>query len=225
LARIEDQIAGLLLAGGRSRRFGSDKADAQLGGTSLLARGIARLKPQVGSLAISANAPASLFADYGLPVLADDQGDEVYAGPLAGVLAGLDWALRLAPTPRWLLTAAVDTPFFPENLADRLAAAVSEGDQMAIDRIVMASSASGTHPTFALWPLPCRDALSAYLAGGGRKLHDWMRRQEAVSVVFPETRIGSATIDPFFNINTKEDLSEAAQLLLAKPGDIIQAPR
>lgn len=198
-------VAGLLLAGGRSSRFGKDKSFARLGGIRLLDRAIARLKPQVALLALNSNSDPGLFAETGLPVLADTLGG--YAGPLAGVLAGLDWLGREAPEITALVTAAVDTPFYPENLVEGL---VAQGGGHAL---VMAASDSGTHPTFALWPAALAPELAKYLESGGRKLHDWMARQKAMTAFYPPVEVAGRTVDPFFNINRPDQLQRAEALL------------
>ncbi|MEG6508536.1 molybdenum cofactor guanylyltransferase MobA [Methyloligella sp. 2.7D] len=203
---MTEKIAGLLLAGGRSSRFGRDKTQSLLGGETLLARALMRLGPQVSALAISSNADPATLSRYGRPVLADAL--EGYAGPLAGVAAGLAWARETIAGDGILVTAAADTPFFPEDLAARLAAAARETGTPA-----MAASQSGTHPTFAAWPLSVEPALADYLQGGGRKLHDFMARAGALRVEFPVERLGGTGIDPFFNINTPDDLAEAERHL------------
>lgn len=199
-------ILGMVLAGGRSSRFGGDKALARLGGQSLLARAVRRIEPQVAGLAINANAPSAESGATGLPLLADRIPG--HAGPLAGILSGLLWAQGVAPEAASLVTVAVDTPFFPEDLVARLAAG-----RTAPDRPAMAASASGTHPTFALWPLSLAPVLAGYVESGGRKLHDFMRDEAAAIVAFPEVSLPGGTADPFFNINRREDLAEAERLL------------
>lgn len=197
-------IAGLLLAGGHSRRFGSDKARATLDGVTLIERGIARLRPQVGFLAVSAAGLPSGIADLGLPVLPDPVEDQ---GPLAGILAGLAWAKQQEPKPRGLVTVAVDTPFFPHDLVEKLAKAGRDG------RIAIAGSQTGTHPAFAFWPRGVEVKLAAYFDRGGRKLHDLMALNDAAVVEFPPETIGGEPVDPFFNINTQADLAFAERLL------------
>ncbi|MFD0988190.1 molybdenum cofactor guanylyltransferase MobA [Methyloligella solikamskensis] len=200
-------VAGLLLAGGRSSRFGEDKAFATLNGTPLINRAVARLGPQVARLAINSNSDPAGFAETGLPVIADPIAN--YAGPLAGVLAGMIWLRKTAPEIPLLVTAAVDTPFFPENLVESL---MTQSGGLSL---TMAASESDTHPTFALWPVGLEQDLADYLERGGRKLHDWMGRQEAGICFFPAAEIAGELVDPFFNIN-RPDQREAAEALLQR---------
>ena len=161
-------IAGLVLAGGRATRLGGgDKPLRLLGGRPMLARVLERLLPQVEQIAISANGDPARFAAFGLPVLPDD-GPAGRAGPLAGILSGLQWARREAAFEK-LLTVAGDTPFFPTDLAARLNAA-SAGHP---DRIAVAASGGRRHPVFALWPVVARGKSPAL---SGRKSHFERRR-------------------------------------------------
>ena len=192
------RIPGVILAGGQSRRMGGgDKCLLPLKGRPLLAHVIARIRPQVAALALNANGDAARFAGFGLPVVADDQAD--FAGPLAGILAGLDWAAEAQPETPQLLTVPADTPFLPHDLAARLAAA-SNG------RAVLVRSAGRVHPVVGLWPLALRDDLRKALRSEGlRKVEDWTARIGAAFVDFE-----TAPIDPFFNVNTPDDLAAAA---------------
>lgn len=197
-------IIGLVLAGGRSSRFGANKAFAGLGGVSLLERSVARLGAQTAALAISANEKKA-FEPYGLPVISDEIAG--FAGPLAGVAAGLAWTRKHGPQATHMVTAAVDTPFFPDDLVARLLTAAPAG------KLAMAASESGTHPAFALWPVGMEEALLRYLKDGGRKMHDWMARADAIVVTFPAHQMGARAIDPFFNVNRPEDLAAAEEML------------
>ncbi len=193
---------GIILAGGQARRMGGgDKALLPLGGVSLLDHVIARLAPQVAELALNANGDAGRFATD-LPVLADSIPG--FVGPLAGVLAGLDWAAGRGA--EHVVSAAADTPFLPADLVARLLlAAEREGKPIAL-------AASGEpprlQPTFGLWPVALREDLRAALNGGLRKILDWTDRHGAATAAFP-----SAGFDPFFNINRPEDLIRAEDLL------------
>jgi molybdopterin-guanine dinucleotide biosynthesis protein A len=203
-------IVGVLLAGGRSSRFGGgDKCLLSLGGTPILARAVARLGPQVGRLMLNANGDRSRFQAFGLPVVADLEaaGVEEFAGPLAGVLAGLAAARGMAPKAKAIVTAAADTPFFPRDLVARLAAA-SGGERLAV-----AKSETGVHPVFGLWPLALEGDLRRDLQAGKRKASAWARAHGAIEVDFAPERLGAAAVDPFFNINRPEDLAEAEALL------------
>ena len=197
-------IAGLVLAGGLSRRMGGgEKSLRLLDGVSLIARVIDRLAPQVAALAISANADPALHAAHGLPVLADRHPGR--AGPLAGIAAGMDWASGL-PGVTHLVTAATDAPFLPRDLVARFVAAAPA------DRLVLANSASGRHPVFGLWPLALRADLDDWLATSPTmKVFAWVARHDPLWCDFaPETPDGP---DPFFNANTPEDLAAAEALL------------
>jgi len=197
-------VAGVLLAGGQSRRMGGgDKCLRQLGGETILARVIARARPQVGALVLNANGDPARFAAYGLPVVADSVAG--FAGPLAGVLAGLDWAAEARPGCRWLASFACDAPFLPEDLVARLlAAAEAEGADLAC-----AASGGRAHPVFGLWPLALRHELRrAMVEEDVRKVDVWTGRYKLAVAAFE-----SQPRDPFFNTNRPEDLAAAAAML------------
>ncbi|RIK86000.1 MAG: molybdenum cofactor guanylyltransferase MobA [Hyphomicrobiales bacterium] len=197
-------LAGVILAGGRSSRMdGRDKALLSLGGATLVARAVRRLGPQVSRLALSANGDAARFGLAGIDVIAD--ADDSRSGPLAGILAGLRWAAALDARPDALVSAAVDTPFFPPDLAARLAGAAAR----VPGAVAVAASAGARHPTFALWPLAVADALAGYLAQGGRRAGAFIEARPHVAVDFPAT----GACDPFFNVNTPADLAEAEAIL------------
>jgi molybdopterin-guanine dinucleotide biosynthesis protein A len=191
-------VAGVLLAGGRARRMGGgDKCLRELAGQTLLARVIARAGPQVGPLVINANGDAARFAAFGLPVVPDSI--EGFAGPLAGVLSGMDWATDNVPDCPWVATFATDAPFFPEDLVARLRAATERAD--------MACAASGgrAHPVFGLWPVRLRDELRRAMTEEDiRKVDIWTARYRLAQVEF-----AAHPIDPFFNVNSPADLAEA----------------
>jgi molybdopterin-guanine dinucleotide biosynthesis protein A len=203
-----EQVAGIVLAGGLSRRMGGgDKGLRELGGKPLMAHTIERLSAQASPVAINANGDLPRFAAFGLPVIPDLTAD--HPGPLAGVLAGMRWAERAAPASRFIVTAACDTPFFPRDMTARFLAAAGS----TYPAIVLASSAGRTHPVFALWPLALTDDLQDALASGARKVGDWIDRHEHFIVGFRLLPIAGAPADPFFNVNTPEDLAQAAALL------------
>jgi len=197
-------IAGVILAGGRATRMGGgDKGLRVVGGQRLIDHVIARLAPQVGALAINANGDPARLAEFGLPVLPDSLPD--HPGPLAGVLAGLDWAAGQGAQA--IVTAAADTPFFPRDLAARLQAhagpsglclAASPDERGKMQR----------HPTFGLWPVALRDDLRVALTGGLRKIVLWTDSHGAGQAAFD-----SAPFDPFFNVNTPEDIAMAETLV------------
>jgi molybdopterin-guanine dinucleotide biosynthesis protein A len=204
------ETAGIILAGGLSRRMGGgDKSLGMLDGRPLMERVVGRIRPQVSALAINANGDPSRFAGFGLPLVPDTV--EGFAGPLAGVLAGIEWAARNTGADR-LLTVAGDTPFFPTDLAVRLAQAVSRRPQS----IALASSGGRNHPTFALWPIGLADDLRSRLVyHDERRVTAFIERHEHVAVDFPLPRTADMNYDPFFNINTPQDLAEAERLAQA----------
>ncbi|WP_108484842.1 molybdenum cofactor guanylyltransferase MobA [Oceaniglobus ichthyenteri] len=190
------QPLGVILAGGLARRMGGgDKGLLPLGAGTILSHVVARLEPQVAGLALNANGDPSRFATLGLPVLPDSI--DGFVGPLAGVLAGLDWAAEQGGDH--IVTAAADTPFFPCDLVARLCAA-GPG-------IVLAATADGRHPTFGLWPVALRDDLRAALQGGLRKVVQWTQAHGGVEAMFDDPGA------PFFNVNTPEDLIKAESML------------
>ncbi len=202
-------VAGLLLAGGQSRRMGGgDKCLRSLGGKPLLAHVVARAKPQVGPLVLNANGDPGRFADFALPVAADVV--EGFAGPLAGVLTGLEWAATEAPRCRWVASFACDAPFLPLDLVARLRAAVdAAGADMAC-----ATSAGRAHPVFGLWPVALRhDLRRSLIEDDIRKVDVWTARHSLVEVAFPAMSQGQGQVDPFFNTNRPEDLEQAEELL------------
>ena len=194
------QPAGVILAGGLATRMGGgDKALLGLGGVTLLQRVVERLAPQVAGLALNANGDTARFDSYGLPVVSDSV--EGFAGPLAGVLAGLDWAAEQGFDS--IVTAAGDTPFFPRDLAERLMAQ-AEGMEHPL---VLAATPDGRQPTFGLWPVALRNDLRAELEGGLRKVVLWTDKHHGRIAEF------SGQGAPFFNVNTPEDLAQAERML------------
>jgi molybdopterin-guanine dinucleotide biosynthesis protein A len=201
-------VTGVLLAGGQSRRMGGgDKGLLQLDGKSMLQHVIERLAPQVSALVLNANGDARRFAGLDLPVVADPIAG--YAGPLAGVLAGMRWSLAHAPEHPFIVTAAGDAPLLPRTLVARLLAAV-EGDG---GRIALARSNGALHPVIGLWPVALAADLAEQLQGGLRKVLAWTDRHGTVGVDFANERIGGREIDPFFNANTPQEFSELRRLL------------
>ena len=189
-----NDIVGLVLAGGKSSRMGTNKAAVKLGGKTLLDLAIAHFSPQVGALAVSANTPMQTQ----LPVLPDSIAGQ--AGPLAGILAGLEWAGTLRPLPTQVAFVPVDAPFFPENLVSKLKAE-SDGK-----KIIAVRSNGHVHPVFSLWPLSLAPLLHIHFAAGGtRKVYDFIESQPHHFVDIDFT--GDA--DPFMNINTPEELAAA----------------
>ena len=197
-------VVGVVLAGGLSRRMGGgDKALLALGGRTILDHVIERARPQVSQLALNANGDAARFAGFGLPVIADVV--EGHAGPLAGVLTGLEWAAAEAPDCAWVASFASDAPFLSADLVARLWQAVErDGADMAC-----ASSAGRHHPVFGLWPVSLAAELRhAVVDEAVRKVDVWTARYSLAVADF-ETE----PYDPFFNTNRPEDLAEAEALL------------
>ena len=196
-------VLGVILAGGRATRMGGgDKGLRQVAGRRLMDHVIGRLGPQVAGLAINANGDPARLAGFGLPILPDSLPD--HPGPLAGVLAGMDWAAGQGA--RAIVTAAADTPFFPPDLVVRLRAAAGPSG------LALAASRDGEggvrrQPTFGLWPVSLRGDLRAALTGGLRKIVLWTDSHGAGQAVF-----AADPFDPFFNVNTPEDIAEAEAL-------------
>ena len=203
------KLVGLLLAGGQSRRMGGgDKTLRSLGGIPLLEHVIERLRPQVDTLVLNANGDPSRFAKFGLPVVADSVLG--FAGPLAGVLAGLEWAAAHRADCPLVVSVATDAPFLPPDLTSRFIEAI---ERDAAD-LACAASDGRSHPVFGLWPVRLRNDLRrAVVEEGIRKVDQWTARYRLVTVSFLID-----PIDPFFNANRPEDLATAEALLAAAGG-------
>lgn len=199
---------GLVLAGGLARRMGGgDKARLRIGGTTILQRVLACLEPQCTRIVINANGDPARFADTGLPVVADSVPD--FAGPLAGILAGLDWAAANAPAVEWLLSVPGDCPFLPADLAARL----HEARGAAKTPLACARSGAWRHPVVGLWPLALRDDLRRALTVEGlHKIEIWTARHGVAIADWP-----AEPIDPFFNVNTPDDAARAELLAAEAP--------
>jgi molybdenum cofactor guanylyltransferase len=199
-------IIGVLLAGGLARRMGGgDKPLRLIAGRPILDRVIERLRPQVAGLVLNANGNPARFAAYGLPVVADSIPD--YAGPLAGILAGLDWAAEHRRDCPMIVSVATDAPFLPTDLVARMERT------LVAERADLACAASGgqVHPVIGLWQVRLRDNLRRALVDEGiRKVDVWTARHRLATVAFPDQ-----PVDPFFNANRPGDLDEAARLLEA----------
>ena len=203
--RRTDTLA-VVLAGGLARRMGGgDKPLRPLAGRPLLDHVLDRIGPQVAATVLNANGDPARFAAYGLPVVPDGLPD--HPGPLAGVLAALDWAAARRPDLPWVLSAPGDCPFLPRDLAARLHAAreAAGGVPLACAR----SAESGrTHPPIGLWPVALREALREALLAGERKIDRWTARHGCAHADWP-----AEPLDPFFNANAPEDLAEAERML------------
>jgi molybdenum cofactor guanylyltransferase len=196
-------IPAVLLAGGLARRMGGgDKPMRSIAGKTILERVIARLKPQCNTLILNANGDPARFASFGLPVIADTVAD--FPGPLAGILAALDWMAEHHPEVRHVLSAAADCPFLPRDLVTRLEAARrAENAELAV-----ASSGGQTHPVIGLWSVRLRGELRhALVEEDIRKIDRWTARYPVATVSWPVT-----PVDPFFNANTVDDVAAADRL-------------
>ncbi len=188
---------GVILAGGQATRMGGgDKCLLTLGGTPILHRVLDRLTPQVATCVLNANGDATRFADYNIPVIPDQI--DGFAGPLAGVLAGMDHAAKTGHSH--IVTAAADTPFFPCDLVPQLQLAAGDSG------LALAASPSGRQPTFGLWPVALRDDVRQALTDGLRKVVQWTSQHNAATAEFPDDAA-------FFNVNTPDDLQTAEAML------------
>lgn len=199
-----EPVAAVVLAGGLSRRMGGgDKMLLEVGGRTLLQRVIDRTRPQVCAMLLNVNGDPARFSAFGLPTRSDAVAG--YAGPLAGILTGLEWLRDTMPGVRWLVSLASDTPMLPEDLVAGLLAAVTR-EQADIG---CAQSGDVLHPVFGLWPVRlAADLRHALVVEDVRKVGLWMRRYKVAQVSWP---VGA--VDPFFNINTPDDLAEAEGIL------------
>ena len=199
-----EEVVGVILAGGVGRRMGGRaKALLELGGVTLAARALARLRPQVKEVALNVNADRAAFSDLDVPVVADTVPG--HAGPLAGVLAGMRWARAAHPDIRRIVTVAVDTPFFPTDLVARL----HQARAAAGARLACAASGGRRHPVFGLWPVDMAGELEhALCAEGLRRIETFVTRHP-----FAVAEFSVVPCDPFFNINRPQDLKRAERLL------------
>ncbi|GEC16435.1 molybdenum cofactor guanylyltransferase MobA [Nitrobacter winogradskyi] len=193
----------VILAGGLARRIGGgDKPMREIGGQTILARVIARLASQCSGLVLNANGDPARFSGFGLPVVADSVAD--FPGPLAGILAALDWAAEQRSGHQWIVSAPGDCPFLPRDLVARLHEVRDQQDA----ELAVAVSGGRTHPVIGLWNVTLRDELRQALTSEGiRKVDRWTARYRLAAVSWP-----TAPFDPFFNVNTTDDLAEAERL-------------
>jgi len=206
---VTSKIPGVLLAGGLARRMGGgDKPMRTIDGRTILDRVIARLKPQCNGLILNANGDPARFAAFGLPVIADGVAD--FPGPLAGILAALDWAAANRPDVKLVLSAAGDCPFLPRDLVSRLHGALeAENAELAV-----AASDGQSHPVIGLWSVALREQLRhALVVEDVRKIDRWTARFRLATVTWPTT-----PLDPFFNANTLDDIAEAERLAALDAG-------
>lgn len=207
---MTEQIAtlGVILAGGLARRMGGgDKTMRAIAGRPILDHVIERLAPQCASLILNANGDPSRFGLWGLPVVPDDLPD--FAGPLAGVLAALDWTALHHPAIEWVVSVAADCPFLPRDLVARM-----QTDRAAMQaELAVAASGDQSHPVVGLWKVSLRDELRhALVVEECRKIDRWTARYRLVTTQWPVT-----PVDPFFNANTPDDVAEAEALARLAP--------
>ncbi len=204
---ISATLPAVVLAGGLSRRMGSPKSDLQLGGRTMLSRIVARLRPQVGNIAVNLNAEPAVGIDGSIPVIADTVPG--FLGPLAGVLTAMRHVAATTPDASHVVVVPTDTPFFPDDLVSHMAAAMTEHQQIAV-----AASVGQMHPLFALWPVALADDLESWMAKDAkRRVRAFIERHASVTVDFPVIMTSKGAFDPFFNVNTPEDLAEAEEWL------------
>jgi len=196
-------IVGVLLAGGLARRMGGgDKPMRAIGGRTILERVIARLEPQCGGLILNANGDPARFAAFGLPVIPDTVAD--FPGPLAGILAALDWTAANRPDASLVLSAAADCPFLPRDLVAGLYGALTAANA----QLAVAASDGQSHPVIGLWSVALREELRhALVVEDVRKIDRWTARYRLATVTWPVR-----PLDPFFNANTMDDIAEAERL-------------
>ncbi|MBB4187552.1 molybdenum cofactor guanylyltransferase MobA [Sinorhizobium terangae] len=197
----------VILAGGRSMRMGRPKAGLVLDGRPILDHIVERLAPQVGSIALNLNADPGITLPPGLAVLADTVPG--YFGPLAGILTAMRHAAEVAPHAPHVLTVATDTPFFPDDLVGRLSSIPDlEGT------IAVAWSDGEMHPLFALWPVAIADDLEAWIRTDAKlRVRAFIARHPSAAVDFPMIATKAGPLDPFFNINTPDELQQAESWL------------
>ena len=199
------ETPGLILAGGLSRRMGTNKALSVLGDRPLLSHVIERIAPQVSRLAL--NAPSGWADTFNLPLVPDTKTG--HAGPLAGILAGMRHFAANAAQATHFRTVPADSPFFPEDLASRLGEHVT-----GQDAIVIAASSGHVHPVIGLWPVSIADDLEHWLADdNNRRIRSFLARHSTLGVSFSPLESATASIDPFYNINTPDELAIAETFL------------
>ncbi len=210
---MKNDIGGVLLAGGLSRRMGGgDKALLPLAGRSLIEHAAERLAPQVSSLIVNANGDASRFAFLDLPVVPDETAD--FPGPLAGVLAALHWFARARPGTRAVASVSADAPFIPRDLVVFLDQALSAHPEAGV---AIAKSHGRRHHVIGLWRMSAAGKIEDALARSERKVETMVDSLGAIAIAFPDYVAAGKTIDPFFNINTPEDLVFAESVLAQDP--------
>jgi molybdopterin-guanine dinucleotide biosynthesis protein A len=206
-SEIDSEVTGVLLAGGRSSRMGGrEKALLDIGGKPMLLHVLARLRPQVGRIVINANGDPARFSGHCLPVIADSI--EGYAGPLAGLHAGIEWARAETPEAKFIASVPIDCPFLPLDLVARLKAALMAKNAPC----AIAASDGERHPVAGLWRVELAEVLADSLKNNVRALHRFADSHGCAIADFGPVEIGGAHIDPFFNVNAPADLEKARAL-------------
>lgn len=214
---------GVLLAGGKSSRMQDiltsviqDKSLLTLGSKPLIMHIIERVKSQVERLIINANLNPDRFSTFGLPIISDTIGN--FSGPLAGILAGMEWSQKYVPANTHILSIPTDVPFLPLDLVQRL----QNGMNQSSESLVLARSNEVIHPVIGLWPVTQSKKLHEALKQGTRKVLDWTNSQNVLYVDFPPLNIREKLVDPFFNINTPQDLKSAEDLIQCDDNDLME---
>jgi molybdopterin-guanine dinucleotide biosynthesis protein A len=208
---IDSEVTGVLLAGGRSSRMGGrEKALLDIGGSPMLLHVLTRLRPQVGRIVINANGDPARFSGHCLPVIADTI--EGYAGPLAGLHAGIEWARAETPDAKFIASVPVDCPFLPLDLVARLRAALLAKDAPC----AIAASNGERHPVAGLWRVELGAALGQSLKDNVRALHRFADTHGCAVADFGPVEMGDTKVDPFFNVNAPADLERARALFASE---------
>ena len=206
-----NDVVGVILAGGLARRMGGgDKTLIKLHGRPILSWIIERVAPQVSRLILNANGELARFEPFGLPIVADSVPD--FAGPLAGILAALEWTATNAPGTRWVASFAGDAPFIPHDIVARF----EQAQIAAKAALVCAASGGRTNPVCGLWRVDLAgDLRHALIEDDLHKIDAWTARYPLTVVEFP-----AQPVDPFFNINRPEDLAQAESLAASHSGTL-----
>jgi molybdopterin-guanine dinucleotide biosynthesis protein A len=183
-----------------------DKGLSLVGGRPMIARVVDALWPGAAAVVLVANGDPARFAGFKVPVIPDRAGT-TGNGPLAGILAAMDWAASAVPGVRFVATAPSDTPFLPAGIVEALIHVAGDDDV-----VVVARSPSGRHPVVALWPVSLSAAVRDALASGQRRLGAVIAERENRTLDVPPMRLGEETIDLLLNVNTPEDLVAAQHL-------------
>lgn len=203
-----NQITGVILAGGQSRRMGGgDKFLKKVANKTILDHVINQFSNQCETLIISANGDLSRLESIDLPIVKDPIGDDM--GPLSGILAAMLWSKLNKPSHTHILSVAADSPLFPLNYSDKM---LKRANEFETDAIILAKSRGRHHPIFGLWPIELANDLKTFLETGGRKIRAWSDTKANGSIEFQDLLINDMPIDPFFNINKPEDLDTFIQL-------------